>query len=76
MTTFFQDLLEYPFLRNAVAAALLAAVAAGVTGSLVVVRRSTYLAGAVSHSVLAGLGLARLLERRFGIGWLPPMAGA
>jgi len=76
MTTFFQDLLEYPFLRNAVAAALLAAVAAGVTGSLVVVRRSTYLAGAVSHSVLAGLGLARLLERRFGIVWLPPMAGA
>ncbi|HRU69869.1 MAG TPA: metal ABC transporter permease [Kiritimatiellia bacterium] len=76
MLHFFQDLWAYPFLRNAVAAALLAAVAAGVTGSLVVVRRSTYLAGAVSHSVLAGLGLARLLERRFGIGWLPPMAGA
>lgn len=76
MLHFFQDLWEYPFLRNAVAAALLAAVAAGVTGSLVVVRRSTYLAGAVSHSVLAGLGFARLLERRFGIGWLPPMAGA
>ncbi|NLC79940.1 MAG: metal ABC transporter permease [Lentisphaerae bacterium] len=76
MLHFFQDLWEYPFLRNAVAAALLAAVAAGVTGSFVVVRRSTYLAGAVSHSVLAGLGFARLLERRFGIGWLPPMAGA
>ena len=76
MLHFFQDLWEYPFLRNAVVAALLAAVAAGVTGSLVVVRRSTYLAGAVSHSVLAGLGAARLLERRFGIGWLPPMAGA
>ncbi len=76
MLHFFQDLWEYPFLRNAVAAALLASVAAGVMGSLVVVRRSTYLAGAISHSVLAGLGLARLLERRFGIGWLPPMAGA
>lgn len=76
MLTFFKDLWAYPFLANAVWAALLAAVAAGVTGSLVVVRRSTYLAGAVSHSVLAGLGLARLLQRRFGVGWLTPMGGA
>jgi len=76
MVTFFKDLLEYPFLVNAVLAAVLAAVAAGLTGSLVVVRRSTYLAGAVSHSVLAGLGLARLLQRRFGVQWLTPMGGA
>jgi zinc transport system permease protein len=76
MLTFFKDLASYPFLVNAVAAALLAAVAAGVVGSLVVVRRSTYLAGAVSHSVLAGLGLARLLQRRFGVEALTPMGGA
>lgn len=76
MLTFFRDLCHYPFLVNAVAASLLAAVAAGVVGSLVVVRRSTYLAGAVSHSVLAGLGLARLLERRFGIEALTPFGGA
>ena len=57
-------------------AAVLASVAAGLTGSLVVVRRSTYLAGAVSHSVLAGLGLARLLQRRFGFDGLTPMMGA
>lgn len=75
-TSFFRDLPEYPFLVNAVLAAVLAAVAAGLTGSLVVVRRSTYLAGAVSHSVLAGLGFARLLQRRFGIEWLTPMGGA
>lgn len=76
MASFFQDLLRYPFLLNAVLAAVLAAVAAGLTGSLVVVRRSTYVAGAVSHSVLAGLGLARLLQRRFGVEWLTPMGGA
>ena len=76
MLSFFQDLLAYPFLRNAVLAAVLASVAAGLTGSLVVVRRSTYLAGAVSHSVLAGLGLARLLQRRFGFDGLTPMMGA
>lgn len=76
MISFFRDLPEYPFLVNAVLAAVLAAVAAGLTGSLVVVRRSTYLAGAISHSILAGLGLARLLQRRFGVEWLTPMGGA
>ncbi len=76
MLTFFKDLWSYPFLVNAVLAAVLASIAAGLTGSLVVVRRSTYLAGAVSHSILAGLGLARLLQRRFGFDGLTPMMGA
>ena len=76
MLAFFRDLWSYPFLANAVLASVLAAIAAGLTGSLVVVRRSTYLAGAVSHSILAGLGLARLLQRRFGFDALTPMMGA
>jgi len=76
MIAFFRELPHTPFLVNALVAAVLAAVAAGVVGSLVVVRRSTYLAGAVSHSVLAGLGLARLLQRRFGVDGFTPMAGA
>lgn len=76
MPQWFQDFLTFPFLRNGCIAALLAAVAAGVVGSLVVVRRSTYLAGAVSHSVLAGIGLSLFLTRRFGCPFLPPMAGA
>jgi zinc transport system permease protein len=76
MLTFFKDVVTYPFLVHAVAAAVLASVAAGLVGSLVVVRRSTYLAGAVSHSILAGLGLARLLQRRFDFEGLTPMGGA
>lgn len=76
MLSFFKDLGSYPFLVHAALAAALAAVAAGLTGSLVVVRRSTYLAGAVSHSMLAGLGLARLLQRRFGFDGLTPMGGS
>ncbi len=76
MILFFEDLLRFSFLRHAVLAVGLASVAAGLVGSLVVVRRSTYLAGAVSHSLLAGIGLARLLQRRFGIGFLTPMGGA
>jgi len=59
-----------------VAACALAGVAAGVVGSLVVVRRTTYTAAAVSHCVLAGLGLARLLQRRFDVAWFTPMLGA
>ncbi|MDD4017765.1 MAG: metal ABC transporter permease [Kiritimatiellae bacterium] len=76
MSLFFTDLCHYPFLVNAVAAVALASLAAGMVGSLVVVRRSTYLAGAVSHSLLAGLGLSRLLQRRFGFEGLTPMTGA
>ncbi len=74
--TFLADLQQHLFLQAAVAACLLAAVAAGVVGSLVVVRRTTYTAAAVSHCVLAGLGLARLLQRRFDVAWFTPMLGA
>ena len=76
MLDFFRDAPHVPFIVTALVAVVLAATAAGVTGSLVVVRRSTYLAGAVSHCVLAGLGLARLLQRRFGVEWLTPTGGA
>ena len=74
--TFLADLQQHLFLQTAAAACLLAAIASGVVGSLVVVRRTTYTAAAVSHCVLAGLGLARLLQRRFDIAWFTPMLGA
>lgn len=76
MMLFLHDLIAYPSLQCAVAAGILAAVAAGVVGSLVVVRRSTYMAGSISHGVLAGLGLARYLQRAHGVTWLSPMFGA
>lgn len=71
-----RDLLEYRFLQYAFLAGLLAALPAGIVGSWVVVRRSTYLAGAISHCVLAGIGLAIYLQRTFGIQWLSPTLGA
>lgn len=76
MSLFLQDVVLHPFLARALLGSVLAAVAAGIIGALVVARRSTYLAGAVSHSILAGFGVARLLQRRFEILWLSPMAGA
>ncbi|MBN1983366.1 MAG: metal ABC transporter permease [Chitinivibrionales bacterium] len=76
MTTFFIDLFQYPFLQYALAASLLSALASGVVGSLIVVRRSTYIAGAISHCVLGGLGVARFFQVVFAIHWFTPMLGA
>jgi zinc transport system permease protein len=76
MIVFMQDLVRYPFLQYALMAAVLSSVAAGVAGSLSVVRRSTYIAGAISHCVLGGLGAARYFQVVHGMAWLNPMVGA
>jgi zinc transport system permease protein len=55
---------------------LLASVSLGTMGSFVVVRRISYIAGAISHSVLGGIGLALYLQTQAGIAWFPPMVGA
>jgi zinc transport system permease protein len=73
---FFEHLVRYPFLQLALAAGILAAVACGVVGSYIVVRRSTYIAGAISHCVLGGMGLARYLQVVHHIEWLTPLTGA
>lgn len=61
MPDFLQAIIDYPFMRNAVCAGLLAAVACGVIGSFVVARRITYVAGGIAHSVLGGMGVAGYL---------------
>ncbi len=76
MLEFFQDAAAYPFLRYALLAALLASVACGIMGSFVVVRRSTYIAGAISHTVLGGMGIAHYLSRVHDIDWATPLLGA
>lgn len=74
--SFFADLPNFAFLQLALAAGLVASVASGVVGTLIVVRRTTAVAGAIAHSVLGGLGLARYLEVVHGWSWLSPMHGA
>ncbi|MDD5707603.1 MAG: metal ABC transporter permease [Kiritimatiellae bacterium] len=76
LPAFFNDLRLYRFLQYAVLAGLLAALPAGVVGCWVVVRRTTYLAGAISHCVLAGVGLAIFLQRAHGVAWMSPALGA
>jgi zinc transport system permease protein len=52
------EALQYTFMQNALAAGLLASLACGVIGSLVVVNRLVFLAGGVAHAAYGGVGLA------------------
>jgi zinc transport system permease protein len=73
---FWQALNTFAFLQYALLAGLLASLACGVVGSFVVARRISYLAGAIAHSVLAGLGIARYLQVVKGWQWAEPLLGA
>ena len=64
------------FLRYAFIAGMLGSLAFGIVGSYVVVRRITYIAGAISHCVLGGIGAALYLQYKFDLNWLHPMLGA
>lgn len=63
------DALQFEFMRNALAAGLLASVICGVIGTLIVVNRLVFLSGGIAHSAYGGIGLSAFLG-------LPYMAGA
>jgi zinc transport system permease protein len=56
--SFFNALTEYSFLQFGVAAAFLAAVSCGISGTFVYVNRITFIAGGIAHAVLGGVGAA------------------
>lgn len=64
------------FLRYAFLAGLLASVAFGIVGAYVVARRISYLAGAIAHCVLAGIGISLYLKAQWNLPWLNPLYGA
>lgn len=78
MTDFFQALTDpnLLFFRYALISGLLASISFGIIGSVVVVRRISYIAGAISHCVLAGVGLGLYLQQAVGIAWFTPFVGA
>ena len=76
MTEFFQALTQHAFLQYAVVVGLLASVACGVIGTYVVTRRISYIAGAVSHSVLGGMGAAQYVAIVWGWSRVKPLHGA
>lgn len=78
MTDFFSALINpaLPFVRNALVAGLLSSILFGVLGSLVTVRRIAGLAGAISHAVLGGIGMALFLSGTGRVPGFPPLVGA
>jgi len=78
MSGFWNALLDpsLPFVRNALIAGILSSVLFGVLGSIVTVRRIAGLAGAISHAVLGGIGMAIYLSVTGVVPGLPPVVGA
>jgi len=74
---FFQDLALNPLLLHGLIAGLLAGVACGVIGPYVVGGRVVFLAGAIAHICIGGLGAALFLRAVVpGFGWVAPLHGA
>lgn len=78
MTGFIDSLFDpsFSFMRNALAAALLSSILFGVLGAVVTVKRIAGLAGAISHAVLGGIGLALFLSATGRVPWFTPIMGA
>lgn len=76
MADFIIDIRHQEFLQYALLTGVLASIACGVIGTYVVTRRITYIAGAIAHSVLAGLGAARYCQVVFQWEWFHPLYGA
>ncbi|MBN1152921.1 MAG: metal ABC transporter permease [Dehalococcoidia bacterium] len=55
------EALEYEFMRNALAAGMLAAVACGIVGVYVVVKRMVFISGGIAHTSFGGVGLGYFL---------------
>lgn len=69
MSDFSHALATQEFLQTALAGGLLSSIACGVMGSYVVVKRMSFLAGGIAHTVLSGMGIAYFLGKS-------PIAGA
>ncbi|MBN1552954.1 metal ABC transporter permease [bacterium] len=67
---------DIPFVRYAFIAGVLSSVAFGIIGTYVVVRRISYIAGAISHCVLGGIGAGLYLRNHWGYTWCHPLYGA
>ncbi len=68
--------IDNPFIQMALSACLLASLASGVIGSFVVIKRISFIAGSISHSILAGMGICLWLQRSYGLFWCDPIWGA
>jgi len=64
------ELFEFAFFRNALAAAVLTSIIAGIVGSYIVARRTVFLSSGITHASFGGMGLA------YFMGWHPFLGAA
>ena len=64
------------FLKYAFIMGGFASISFGIIGTFVTTKRIGYLAGAISHSVFGGIGLALYLQVNMGLTWFDPILGA
>ena len=62
-------LLDYGFMRNALAVVVIVGITSSVLSCLLVVRRQALMGDAISHSVLLGVVLGWMLGRHAGVFW-------
>lgn len=67
---------DIAFIRYALIAGLLGSIAFGIIGTYVVTRRISYIAGAIAHSALGGIGAGLYLQIKVGSAWFTPTLGA
>lgn len=71
----FLDYIGLPFVQRMLIAGILAALACGIIGTIVVVRRNIFIAGGISHTTFGGIGFAYYMQD-VGYTWFDPMLGA
>ncbi len=67
---------DIAFLRYALIVGILGSIAFGIIGTYVVTRRISYIAGAIAHSALGGIGAGLYLQIKVGVSWFTPTVGA
>jgi zinc transport system permease protein len=64
------EALQFDFMRNALAAGLLASIICGILGTLIVVNRIVFLSGGIAHAAYGGIGLSFYLGLPYLVGTL------
>jgi len=74
--SFLEAVFSHNLILFALLGSFLASIVSGTVGSYVVVKRISFLAGSISHSVLGGIGVALWLQKRHDVEWMTPLIGA